>query len=222
MNKPYVSPAVRRPILIGVPCGDMIHADFTQALLHMCLQSQTDSLYLGVNFTKSTLIDVGRNVIVRESLEANASHLLFIDSDIVCQPDTLRRLLSHGKDIVGATYCGRRSPRRLNHLNLDGTSTLEKDSGLYKVRSLPGGLVLINTDVFRAMPPPWYSVKWLNEKGYLSEDVNFCHRAGAAGIGYNIWLDVELSKSIRHCGQAHYSLEDMQYSTLAHDMPTDG
>lgn len=208
-NPDYSVPHQERPVLIATLCNDTVHADFAQSLLYMCLHASSAQLYYGVNFTRTSLIEVGRNAAVDEALKSHATHILFVDSDMVFPPHTLTRLLSHNKPIVGATYCGRRSPRKLNHVNLNGSTALEHDSGVHEVMSLPGGMILIDTDVFRYWTRPWFHVFWETPTKYVSEDVQFCFEARDRNI--KVWLDVDLSKQIHHCGLAHYSVEHAQF-----------
>jgi hypothetical protein len=58
----------------------------------------------------------GRNTIRQRALQRTYTHLLFIDTDVIPPDDALKRLLSHGKDIVLGVY--------LSDLQLDGGAEL--------------------------------------------------------------------------------------------------
>ena len=49
-----------------------------------------------------------RNLLVHEFLRSNATHLLFVDSDLTFPPDLCERLLATGKPLVGTAYPKRR------------------------------------------------------------------------------------------------------------------
>lgn len=53
---------------------------------------------------KESLIQRGRNRIVREFLDSPCSHLLFLDADIEFQPDAVFKLFETNKDCVCAAY----------------------------------------------------------------------------------------------------------------------
>jgi hypothetical protein len=200
-----------RPVMIGVPSGDFVHADFAFALTMLFGRTLAAGVPLGVTNIKGTLIDSSRNMIVEQALQANCSHLLFIDSDMAFKEDALLWLLQQDKDIIGVTYCTRRAPFLLVHHNisvLDPRSLLEP-IGKYRVAALPCGFMLIKTDVFKKLPKPWFVTDCREE---LGEDVFFCRAARAAG--FDVWLDVDLSKNVRHMGQHYYSLDDAKPADL--------
>ena len=53
--------------------------------------------------------DMARNEACKKALEIGASHLFFIDSDIVVPSDGVLRLLRHNVPLISGVYC-RRSP----------------------------------------------------------------------------------------------------------------
>jgi hypothetical protein len=110
-----------------------------------------------------------RNLLVRDFLASNASHLLFIDSDMAFPPELAEHLLATGKPLIGAVYPKRRLDlpalgRRCKTASLADALALTLDwnlqvegglihakDGLARVRGLPGGFLLIARDVFVVM-----------------------------------------------------------------------
>lgn len=203
----------QRPILVSWPSGDMVHADFCSRLAILCLFSAHRGLDLGVNNVKTTLIEIGRGIQAWSAIQHRASHVLFLDSDMVFPPDTLLRLLQRNKDIVGVTYSQRRSPRGLTHESLTSDYQMPTDPRIecFEVKSLGFGCVLIRTEVFDKIPRPWFRVEFpggIQTNGadkHRSEDRTFCDRARE--VGYKVWCDAVLSREVRHCGQFEYGLE---------------
>lgn len=137
-------------------------------------------------------------------------HLLFLDSDVVMPEDTIPRLLSHKKDIVGGLYMLKEYPfpptmyewyqkpdeKGLNFLYkiiLD-----YKRGSMVKCDALATGCMMVSRRVLD-IPAPWFSFK---EGG--TEDTYFCRRAQEAG--YEIWCDT--SVECRHLRTAAVSVGD--------------
>jgi len=193
-------------VLIAMCCGDMVHSDFTFSLAQMYGYSLSQGITCGINIVKSSLIEVSRNIAVDQMLENGCSHILFIDSDMAFGTQALQRLLSHKVPIVGVTYSTRMPKFMLTHINYDDTRTLLKDSGKYEVKGLGGGMLLVERVVFESFPRPWFQMDWLDNKTIHGEDLFFCEKA--IEQGFTVFLDVDLSRSVRHCGQHFYSIED--------------
>src|SRR5262249_32342936 len=106
-----------------------------------------------------------RNQLAGAGLQLGASHILFLDSDMTFPPDTLSRLLSHHKPIVGANYC-RREEHNPSLLGSDLPNSPPMGV-LKRMFHLPLGLMLIATSVLDKLEPPWFSYA---ESGKVSED----------------------------------------------------
>lgn len=185
----------------------MIHADAAACWLilqHYCLVKNIRHAIVNTKCSRS--VDVGRNNGVAAAQQVNATHLLFLDSDMMVPPDTLDRLLKHGKPIVGATYPKRRLPFDLTHRELDGGPGVI-GVGVREISRLATGCMLIDMKVIEALQKPYFHALW-NEGNAecISEDNVFCDKARKAGFG--VWLDVDLSKEVKHLGQYPYSLDD--------------
>ncbi|MDE2030235.1 MAG: glycosyl transferase family 2, partial [Alphaproteobacteria bacterium] len=148
---------------------------------------------------------LGRNQCAGAAQITKATHLLFLDTDMVFPADMLARLLAHDKDIVGATYSQRMPP--FHPLTVTGNGSHEHvTSGLQRVRLLPTGCMLIKTRVFDALEKPYFNMA--AENGQLrGEDYYFCEKARAAGI--EVWCDGDLSREIGHIGQKIYRIGDI-------------
>lgn len=146
-----------------------------------------------------------RNMIVQHFLDTDSQWLLFVDSDMTWDKNTIHQLYSHADPIkapiVSGFTCG---------LNVDGTivSTLGikvPDQGdelmfafptdvdkLVEVDTVGTGFVLIHRDVFIKVRDEIKDehFPWFNEDVYLSrprgEDQSFCLRARSLGIPVHV------------------------------------
>lgn len=189
-------------VVVLIPSSDMFKADMAMSLAGMTAYSMYGASIALIN-EKSSMITKARNSLVQKALDLGAEWLLFVDSDMAFPADALLRLLSHEKDIVGATYAKRVPPyETLGHF-LGEARQLE--GGLIEADFMPGGFMLINADVFRSMTDPtrkqqfWYREDYADE--VMSEDYVFCRSARAAG--YQIWCDLDLTAQITHIGEQH-------------------
>jgi hypothetical protein len=185
-------------VAIGIPSGDMVHADFAMRLATLCLNPGARAFIVNA---KSSLVMIGRNQIVEAARLANATHLLFLDSDLTFPADTLKRLLAHGKDIVGGLYVQRAPPHHPLGMTLEGEH-VAVTSGLKPMKIMPTGCLLLKLPVFDRLAKPWFNTKEVGEK-IMGEDFYFCERAIEAG--YDVWCDGDLSRELGHIGQKSYA-----------------
>jgi len=194
-------------LALAIPSGDMVHADFSMAFAQLCIASAGYPLQL--ISVKSSIVAVARNNGVEFARESGSEFILFLDSDMVFPPDTLLRLLQHGKDIVGATYTKRVAPFDILGEPLANQRTVLTD-GLLEMQRIPTGCLLINMSVFDKLSKPHFRFETNAEGQIVGEDYLFCDRARQAG--FRIWCDAALSREIGHIGQSVYRL-----SAITHD-----
>lgn len=147
-----------------------------------------------------------RTWLVQNAIKAGATHILFVDSDMLFPYDIIPKLLAHKKEIIGVEYNKREFPLKKLCEPLEGEDT----DKLYKARYTGTGLLLIDLSIFEKMGAPsemhpkgnpWFSFG-RDSKGALimGEDVWFCNVARDAG--YDIWVDPTLT--VKHIGEHIY------------------
>jgi hypothetical protein len=101
----------RLRVMIATPCTDMVKAGFALDLAMLygltCSYGDVDC---AVMQNKGTIIPQQRATLVDAAQRFNASHILWLDSDMRFPKDTLFRLMKHEKPIVAANYARRRHP----------------------------------------------------------------------------------------------------------------
>lgn len=132
-----------------------------------------------------------RNSTARMAIEHDCDYLMFIDDDVIVQPDVFSQLLNANKDIVAAMAYVRGYPfhpmffrdqemitqengkKRLNLIfHDDYEETVDKETGLVKTGAVGFSCVLIKVDLLRKISPPWF----VTGPGH-TEDVYFCLKA---------------------------------------------
>jgi Zn ribbon nucleic-acid-binding protein len=107
-------PEEEKPIVaVLVPCYEMPRAEMANALaLMMDATREHAVVYTGPVIRDSSVVHWTRNYLLGELIKTQKpwTHVLFIDDDIVPEPDSLVRLLAHKKDIVAAVCTRRQDP----------------------------------------------------------------------------------------------------------------
>lgn len=171
-------------VMIGVATAEFARrADFYDHL--NMLQRPPNSMNLSVH---GQSIAYARNQIVEQALVHGATHVMFIDDDVIVKPDALFRLLAHDKDVV----CGLQLTRNYPHLPLVdfGYRRFLKpsDRGLVKILSAGLGICLIKTEVFKAMLKPWFRFGVIRPD-HMDEDTSFFQHLDADG--FEVYLDTD-------------------------------
>lgn len=137
-----------------------------------------------------------RTWLTAQLIKKGCTHIFFVDDDMIYEENTLEKLLSHDKDIVGAKYANRRG---------DGDvieyfdEPIEGD--LVKVKSLGGGCVLIKSEVFKKIPQPWFWYKIAPSGAVtMSHDWYFCEKARENS--FDVWCDMSISPL--HIGEKQF------------------
>ena len=130
-----------------------------------------------------------RNTIALRALEMDCTHLIFLDCDMVYPRDTIPKLFSHDKDIVGAlTFkrCPDFNPLAFSGEHYKMTQIDPIPEELFEVTATGTGCLMIKTDVFEDLDYPWFEFD--NHDGHLvGEDINFCYKARKNG--FKVYVD---------------------------------
>lgn len=145
-------------------------------------------------------IDEMRNRIVSRALELELTHLMFLDADMVFPENTILDLLAHDVSICGA-LCFKRWPPFSPTLFIGEKYEMKLldpwPNGLVEVTATGTGCLLINTDVFIDMKPPWFEFTVNKNDDIVGEDIGFCYKAG--DLGYKVHVDTTVE--IEHLAQ---------------------
>lgn len=208
-SEPLESREERYKVVVVTPVNDFCHAHYCASLIHMACHTLTSApFYVELHFLQAgtSILPFSRQIMVQRSLEVDADWILTIDSDMKFPADTLLRLLRHGKSIVGVNCMARRPPHHSTAQTEDRSEivTTEDSSGIEKAGRLGFGLVLLQAKIFREMELPWFEFEWLpDKKVFRGEDYVFFDKVRKAG--YELYVDHDLSKEVKHLGQFEYS-----------------
>lgn len=151
-----------------------------------------------------------RNAAVQQFLASPFQWLFSLDSDVICPPDTILRLLSKNLPVVSALYCRRSPPHAVPVMIKNGSWVTNYRSGsLVEVDWVGAGALLVHRNVFERMPAqrpgkPWFDWRVdLRGTGLypddmcLSEDFTWC-QAVKRTLGISTYVDT--STIVDHTG----------------------
>ena len=197
-----------KKLMIGLPAYDhKVGLRMAISLMRLGQQVMEHGIHIQVSsICGCSVVSRARNMIAHEFLKSDCDHLLFIDSDMNFEPESVLRLLawSQTKPIVGGAYESRKEGK-IYILSLEGDKDhVQMDAmGNVKARRIATGFMMIQRQVFEKlaeMHPEWehkdntsdamlhsfFDFK-VTRDGYIGEDFLFCDRAQEAG--FSVWID---------------------------------
>lgn len=206
MNRPHVA--------IAVPTYGMWQGETVTSLLSTFSNFMrfvgSGQAGMSVHTHIGTLIPAVRNSLVKEILEDNrATHILWIDADMVFPKDVIERFLMHDVPMVCANYSSRKKPPVPVTWAADKrVYTKEESTGLEKVSFSGLGCALIRTEIYRNLSKPWHMLFDVGEGDILGEDVYFFRKVKQE-LNIDLWCDHDVSKEIGHVGIHNYMMADV-------------
>jgi len=190
--------------LIAVPCMDQTPTLFTQSLV--LLRKVGD---VACGFQIGSLVYDARNGLGQRAIAGDFDYVLWFDSDMVFDPDTMERMYKTMKDndldILTGLYFRRVAPyspvlfKTLQYGENRATwsdFTELPDNGLIEVAGCGFGCIMMSVDVLMSVQAK-FGTMFQPMQG-LGEDLAFCWRARECG--YKIMCDTSLV--VGHVGQA--------------------
>lgn len=195
--------------------GGMVTAGFHRSLLTSTIELLAEGIALESEILENqSLLPLARNTLLNEAYKRKPDDIIWIDTDMVWEPDTLRQLLKHDVDVVGSA-CRKKIPDNVQfNFQLFKEKSFEPDEkGLIEVRRLGTG--------FLRMSRKAYTHLWENDKKYevqgvmgsnvfeigiwqgrelLSEDFIVCEKL--IERGFKVFMDPNLT--VGHVGTFNY------------------
>lgn len=201
-------------LVVAIPSTQQWEADFGMSLVFMSNYLVAhgvdgfDGMHIRIQNKRGSLLANMRQGFIEMAVKAEATHLLFIDSDQTFPRDTAHRLLAHKKPVVACNVATKMLPSSPTARLPGGGSlyTHEDSTGVRPVWRVGTGVMMIDLDIFRRGPlgvKDLFPQEWNEElNSYVGEDWGFCSRLEAAGV--SIFVDQDLSKEIGHVGKLEY------------------
>jgi GT2 family glycosyltransferase len=188
-------------ILIAVPSMDSVPAVFAQSLA--MLEKVGDC---AIAFQVGSLVYTSRNDLALKAIRMGADFVLWLDSDMLFEPDTLKKLMKtlmdNNLDMVSGIYYRRIAPYTpvlLKKLEINESGKCESEGfketpvNLFEVEGCGFGCVLMKSKVLFDVIAHYQDAFTPMET--VGEDLAFCIRA--RNLGYKIYADPGVS--LGHC-----------------------
>lgn len=94
---------------------------------------------------------MGRNQLAQEFMDSDAERLVFLDSDVTCEPGAILKLAHTPVDFVGGAYRYKMEPEQYPVGWIEKAELWASDLGLLEVATLPGGFLSLSRNVFEVL-----------------------------------------------------------------------
>lgn len=202
-------------ILIATASKETVSTHFNSSLveamqyLNMRAAELDDVKYAYQAFFTSSPVETKSNI-VKFAKKVNATHIIWVDSNMMFPPETFFNLISHDKDFVAVNYSTNRAPFKFTALtkneqteDYDIVPTIEDTTGLQKISGVKLGLCITSIACFDDNKKPWFNYTYNKENDdyLIDEDYTFCFSLGGE---IDLYIDHDLSKSVRNVGWFPY------------------
>lgn len=174
-------------LLIAIPALDYIHANFVKCLLSLTAHLDEEKVNYTVNLVTNTLVYTARERLVGQAINDGFSHVLWIDADMIFEPEMFDDLLDVGKPIVTGRFVCRRQPFvPCQFTDIDEIQRCEEyPLNPFRIDGTGLAFTLVTADALRAVFKQ-YGTCFTPLPG-LGEDIAFCKRCKEMGI--EIWCE---------------------------------
>lgn len=182
-------------IFIAVPSMDMVAAGFAQSLATL-----NKIGHCKISFICGSLIYDARNKLAVQAMQSEADYVMWFDSDMTFEPDTLIKLLEtmekEDAHIVSGLYFRRSAPYtpvafdklEINENKAEWSDYEGELTGVHKVGGVGFGCVLVDSQVFYDCFAKYGTC--FSPIGQVGEDLSFLWRAKQ--LGYDTYLNCDV------------------------------
>jgi hypothetical protein len=166
-------PKIDFSIMVSTPVHSEVSIHYTQALLEFQKNCFSNKIPVAFQLMKSSLVTQGRNLCVAGFLDSECTHMLFIDSDIDFQFNSIMKMIKADKEVISIPYPLKtfnsekifsmmKEGKITEHtqiqknalmypLKLPDPDDIQMKNGIVEVTHVPTGSMLIKRSVFEKM-----------------------------------------------------------------------
>ena len=198
-------------VAVCTPCLNYVDAEFAIDLANLCGYLGRQNISYGVYIRSGSMLPTQRTKLAE--ISEHADYVLWLDSDMRFPITIYYDLVKHDKDIVACNYLTRDGKNNttsfIKNKDIITRLSLTQREKLVQVDFCGMGVMLVKKAVFDRIPKPWFDIIWNpDSQTYSGEDIYFCQKA--ADYGFEIWIDTETSKEVKHIGKIEYDIHNLR------------
>lgn len=202
-------------LVIGIPTTGLVSMGFAYSLCGLTsyiasrgLPSRRDeTIEVSLDIQESSVIHTNREQIVSRCLEKEATHLLFLDHDMIFEPNILDVMAGRRQKVVVTNYPLKQPKLDFVAVDLNGRriNVTEDKTGLQPIAYSGFGVSLFDLEVFKKTPQPWFMPEFVPSANMYTTEDNPCFQR-IRDAGFDVYLDHDASKLITgHVGLKGYT-----------------
>lgn len=207
-------------LMVGFPHRGQVDTAFMLSMLDLdryCLlngqvDERTQIEWISFVGTSGSLLPKQRDEIVSAAKAKGATHLLFIDTDMVFSPEIAHKLLKARKEVIACNAATKTTPSyptaRKSSNDLIGGEPVystSKSPMVEQIWRIGTGIMLIDLEAIRNVPQPWFMMTYNTQhKEHEGEDWYFCRLL--KGYNFPVYVHHEASMSVGHIGSFTYTI----------------
>ena len=146
-------------IFVATPVHSECSIHYTQALLELQKVAFQKKIKIKFQLMKSSLVTQGRNLCVAGFLESDFTHMLFIDSDIYVQAESILKMIERDKDVISIPYPLKtmmwdKAMDRINNNEIKNIKNLKTSLNTYPMRVEDDTDIRVNKGVMEVTHSP--------------------------------------------------------------------
>ena len=173
-------------VMLGIPIYQNMRSQAWLPITHSIIRAVQQQLLVGISNPTDMYITLARNQICREAIEADCSHVWFVDDDTTPTSCALEILLQASKEVIGGSY-NNDLDKPVAYKSLDPLEHVEFKPvaepvavGPVRVAAIGMGCTLISVAILKLMAHEFGDQNWFQTpyiRGTMTgDDVFFCER----------------------------------------------
>lgn len=198
-------------LTIAVPTAGMVCAGFMKSGMGLIgylgsrgiASRPKDTLHVSTSWAESASWIGNRHALVKGAIETGQTHILFLDDDMVFEPNIADVLFSRRHPVVVTNYLIKCDKPEFVAVGLDGKRlpTTKESSGIEPILYSGFGVSLFDVEVFKKTPRPWFTPDFSAETDEYTTEDNPCYRK-IREAGFPVYLDHDATKLVTsHVGR---------------------